>query len=282
MENNTLSRFTDAPDYAKFQQEILAFYRKKGRMFPWRTTDDPYAILVSEFMLQQTQTERVVEKYTNWLTAFPSIPALAAASFADVLAYWVGLGYNRRARFLHECAKTIAKQHGGVVPADPAALQKLSGIGPYTAAAVAAFAYNQPTVFIETNIRAVFIHCFFPQASAVGDKEILPHVQASLYKENPRMWYYALMDYGAELKKTVQNPNRKSRHYTRQSKFAGSVRQARGAVVRSLTMHPNQTYAELLAHTQIEEKLFTQGLTALLKEGFIAENSGIYAIGTPT
>lgn len=279
MENDSLSRPADAHDYAAFQREILSFYRQQGRSFPWRTTDDPYAILVSEFMLQQTQTERVVEKYENWLSAFPTVHALSAASFSDVLACWVGLGYNRRARFLHECAKKIASQHGGVVPADPRALQMLSGIGPYTASAVAAFAYNQPTVFIETNIRAVFIHRFFPQASSVSDAEILPHVRASLYKEDPRMWYYALMDYGAELKKSVENPNRKSRHYTRQSKFVGSVRQARGAVVRALAHHPNQTYAELFTHTQTEAKLFEQGLKALLKEGLVAERDGIYTIG---
>ena len=266
------------PNYADFQQAMLAYYAAHGRSFPWRTTNDPYAILVSEFMLQQTQTERVVEKYNRWLEVFPTIHDLAAASLVQVLEQWVGLGYNRRARFLHQCAQTIVNRYGGVVPDTPETLATLSGIGPYTAAAISTFAYNKPNAFIETNIRAVFIFFFFKDRVDIRDKEIFPHIEASLYTENPRLWYYALMDYGAELKKKTVNPNRKSRHYTKQSKFEGSVRQARGAVIRTLTERKTQEYKALYANTQMEKLLFDKALEGLIREGFVAEEDGCYSI----
>lgn len=265
-------------DIAEFQNEIWSFYREKGRIFPWRETSDPYAVLVSEFMLQQTQTERVIGKYAQWLKTFPSVQELALSSFAKALELWVGLGYNRRARFLHEAAKTIVRDYGGRVPSEPSVLQTLPGVGAYTAAAVAAFAYNKPTVFIETNIRALFIHFFFPERIDVSDKEIFPVVEATLDEQNPRLWYYALMDYGAALKKRVSNPNRQSRHYTKQSKFEGSVRQTRGALLRTLTANTAQTYAELALYAGSDSELFDKALTALIREGLVAERGGKYVI----
>lgn len=266
------------PSYAEFQKTVLDYYHEHGRSFPWRITNDPYAILVSEFMLQQTQTERVIEKYNRWLEVFPSADALAQASLVQALEYWVGLGYNRRARFLHQCAQLIVSKHGGIIPQEPAVLQTLPGIGPYTAAAISTFAYNKPNVFIETNIRAVFIFFFFKDRTDISDKEIFPHIQASLYAENPRLWYYALMDYGAELKKRIVNPNRKSKHYAKQSKFEGSVRQARGAVIRTLTACGRQGYTELYRNSQSERLLFDQALAGLIREGFVAEEDGCYSI----
>lgn len=264
--------------YTDFQRTILEYYEKHGRSFPWRITDDPYAIMVSEFMLQQTQTDRVAEKYLRWLEVFPSITDLAAASLVQVLEQWVGLGYNRRARFLHRCAQIITEEYGGVVPQAPAVLQTLPGIGPYTAAAVSTFAYNKPNAFIETNIRAVFIFFFFQDQTEVSDKEIFPLIEAAVYTENPRLWYYALMDYGAELKKKTVNPNRKSKHYTKQSKFEGSVRQARGAIIRNLTAQEGQPYYDLYTGTQTEKILFDKALTDLIREGFVAEKEGAYFI----
>ena len=176
------------PTYIDFQTTILRYYEEHGRSFPWRVTDDPYAILVSEFMLQQTQTERVTEKYNRWLEVFPTAGDLAAAPLVQVLECWVGLGYNRRANFLHQCAKSIVADYGGIVPEDPAVLQTLSGIGPYTAAAISTFAYNRPNVFIETNIRAVFIFFFFKDKTDISDRDIFPVIEAALYKENPRLW----------------------------------------------------------------------------------------------
>ncbi len=269
---------TYSKDFTEFQNTVLSFYRQNGRSFPWRTTRDPYAILVSEFMLQQTQTERVIEKYGQWMAAFPSVQELAAASFIKVLELWVGLGYNRRARFLHECAKKITEEYGGIVPSAPVLLQTLPGIGAYTAAAVAAFAYDRPEVFIETNIRSVFIHFFFADRTGISDKEIFPLVQASLYEKKPRLWYYALMDYGAALKKRYGNLNRQSRHYAKQSKFEGSVRQVRGSLIRALTAQPAQTYEELAQYVQTGSNLFGKALTALMREGFVSERDGVYTI----
>ncbi|MGP1575960.1 MAG: A/G-specific adenine glycosylase [Treponema sp.] len=266
--------------YSEFQQTILEYYHLHGREFPWRVTDDPYAVLVSEFMLQQTQTERVVEKYNRWLDVFPTVQSLAASSLAEVLEQWVGLGYNRRARFLHQCAQHICSEHQGIVPREPAVLQTLPGIGAYTAAAVSTFSYNLPHVFIETNIRAVFIFFFFKDRMEIPDKEIFPLIESSLYTDNPRLWYYALMDYGAELKKKVVNPNRKSKHYTKQSKFEGSVRQARGAVIRSLTDAGAQRYEDLLLYAEADKDLFEKALSSLIQEGFVAEKNGIYTIGS--
>lgn len=265
-------------DYTAFQKTLLTYYAAHGRTLPWRTTYDPYAILVSEFMLQQTQTERAAEKYTHWLTIFPTVQDLAQASFMQVLEQWVGLGYNRRARFLHQCAQAIVEKYSGIVPCCPETLQTLPGIGSYTAAAVSTFAYNKPNVFIETNIRAVFIFFFFKHRTSVSDKEILPHIQASLYTDNPRLWYYALMDYGAALKKKIVNPNRKSSHYTKQSRFEGSVRQARGAVIRSLTAHEAQEYTALYDAVQAERLLFDKALKSLIREGFVCEKNGVYSI----
>jgi len=270
------------PTYTDFQTTILRYYEEHGRSFPWRVTDDPYAILVSEFMLQQTQTERVTEKYNRWLEVFPTAGDLAAAPLIQVLECWVGLGYNRRANFLHQCAKSIVADYGGIVPEDPAVLQTLSGIGPYTAAAISTFAYNRPNVFIETNIRAVFIFFFFKDKTDISDRDIFPVIEAALYKENPRLWYYALMDYGAELKKKVVNPNRKSKHYTKQSKFEGSVRQVRGALVRSLTAQTVQSYEQLYDNAHADKELFDKALAALLKEGLVAEKEETYCISPAT
>ncbi len=234
-----------APSVIEFQKTILNHYDEKGRVFPWRQTVDPYKILVSEIMLQQTQTERVVQKYLDWLNMFPSVHHLAKASLVDVLSMWSGLGYNRRARFLQNSAieiSRIIKKEGKPFPSSPKELEMLPGIGPYTARAVSTFAFNNPEVFIETNIRSVFLFFFFEDrlkdvenTEPIHDNEIFPLIEKTLYTEDPRKWYYALMDYGSELKKVVKNPNRISKHYTKQSKFEGSVRQARGAILRQLT-----------------------------------------------
>ncbi len=217
-----------------FQRKVLAYYDQSQRSFPWRVTTNPYHILVSEFMLQQTQTARVVEKYESFIQTFPTLIALAKASFQDVLSYWHGLGYNRRARYLQETARIIMEQYNGIVPKDPDELQKLPGIGPYTASAISTFSYDIPNVFIETNIRSAFIHEFFPKKENVTDKEVLEIAEKSLLKDIPRIWYYALMDYGAMIKQTYGNPNHRSSTYTKQSPFEGSLRQKRGAIIKLL------------------------------------------------
>jgi A/G-specific adenine glycosylase len=261
-----------------FRSVILEHYRTAGRRFPWRETRNPYHILVSEMMLQQTQTDRVVPKYLEWLSVFPTPESLAETPFSEVLDHWVGLGYNRRARFLQETCKAITHDYGGLFPETPELLVKLPGIGPYTASAVSTFAFGKANAFIETNIRAVYIFFFFPEREAVSDAEIMKLVEQTVDGSDPRSWYYALMDYGAVLKKTVKNPNRKSSHYSKQSRFEGSVRQARGAIVRALGEGHKATLAEIAAESSIEYERLEIAAGKLVAEGLIAENDGRYGI----
>jgi A/G-specific adenine glycosylase len=186
-------------------------------------------------MLQQTQVERVVDRYRHFLKAFPTVKALGEASLGAVLREWQGLGYNRRAKMLHACARRIMEDHNGRFPRTHAALVALPGIGHYTAAAVLAFAYNIPVPLIETNVRSVYIHHFFNDDTDIRDADIFTVVERTLDRDDPRTWYWALMDYGVHIKKTYGNPNSRSTHYVRQSSFTGSDRQIRGAILRSLT-----------------------------------------------
>lgn len=218
-----------------FKKAIWLYYSEHGRHFDWRGVDDPYKVFISEVMLQQTQTARVAIKYPLFIARFPTFAALAEASLKDVLHEWQGMGYNRRGMYLHKAAQTIMQKHAGILPNDPELLDELPGIGAATAASICAFAFNRPTVFIETNIRAVFLHHFFNGKENVHDKELMPLIEAAVDQDNPREWYYALMDYGVMLKKSLINPSRKSKHYTKQSKFEGSDRQIRGRILKILT-----------------------------------------------
>jgi A/G-specific adenine glycosylase len=217
-----------------FQRHVIEFYAAKGRHdMEWRHTSDPYKIVVSEIMLQQTQVPRVAVIFPKFIEEFPDFAALAKAEQTDVLAAWQGMGYNRRALNLQKLAGVIVNEYGGTVPEDPLVMKTLPGIGPATSCSIAAFAFNRPVVFIETNIRRVFIHYFFEDDQIVDDSELLPLVAAML-PENAREWYWALMDLGTALKASVQNPNQRSRHYTKQKTFEGSDRQIRGSVLKKM------------------------------------------------
>ncbi len=218
----------------KFQKTILGFYKEHGRThLPWRTDNSPYRVLVSEIMLQQTQVDRVITKFNNFMKVAPTIQKLAKLSQTDVLKLWQGLGYNSRALRLHKVAQIIVKDYKGKIPQEKEVLLTLPGIGPYTASAVRVFAYNLPDTFIETNIRRVFIHEFFKKKTNIHDKEILSLIERTLHKKNPRIWYEALMDYGSTLPKLLKhNPNKNSKHYAKQSKFSGSDRELRGKILR--------------------------------------------------
>lgn len=255
---------------------IWEFYKNQGRYFAWRSTDaEPYHILISEVMLQQTQTFRVEQKYDEFLSAFPSVQALADAQLADVLQVWQGLGYNRRAKMLHEASRIVVHEYAGNLPADPEHLDALPGIGKATAASICAFAFNMPTVFIETNIRAVFIHHFFPDQTMIQDEAILPLVELTLDRTNPREWYYALMDYGVMLKKQAKNPARKSAHYTKQSRFEGSDRQVRGALIRLLLKKKRATLEECECALSIEQARIDRIAKQLIAEKLLVQ-SGCY------
>ncbi len=262
----------------EFHQHIYAFYAENKRSFAWRYTDNPYYVFISEIMLQQTQTDRVCNKFESFLEQFPTLFDLSDASLSEVLTAWQGLGYNRRAKFLHQTAQLICSLYNGTIPKDPIILKQLPGIGAYTSCSIATFAYNIPTVFIETNIRAVFIHHFFNNQTNIHDKELFPFIEKYLDTNNPRSWYYALMDYGAFLKKQTTNPNRKSIHYTIQSKFEGSDRQIRGAIIRTLTQRKKLNHDDLLSFLKTNPQRTINILKKLLNEGLIQKNQDFYTL----
>lgn len=298
---------------------FVEFVAKKGRELyrdlPWRRTYDPYAIWISEVMLQQTQVSRVDGRWQRWLERFPTVDALAAAAPSDVLEEWQGLGYNRRALSVHRAAQAISEA-GGVFPQDPKELVKLPGIGPATAAGIRAFAFNLHGVYLETNVRTVFLHELYPQAEGVPDSELVPLVELTCPASvtdaadvadavaavtdavvdtaaesdetglTPRSWYYALLDYGAYLKKTIPNPSRRSKSHVKQSRFEGSHRQKRAELLRVLlahkdeggavfeTLHQELCQIEVNAGRETLDEQVTLGLLEeLAKEGFCQKNN---------
>lgn len=253
-----------------FRETVWEHYRRHGRSFPWRKNKTAYRVLVSEIMLQQTQADRVVPYYEHFMQRFPDIRSLSRARLSTVLKLWQGLGYNRRAKMLHECAKTVVRERKGKLPTDEHELMSLPGIGPYTAAAVAAFAGNRPAVVIETNIRSVYIHHFFRDREGVTDREIIPVVEATVDRENPRDWYQALMDYGAWLKRQGVNPSRRSAHYTRQAPLKGSNREVRGAIIRMLTQEKRLSASLLPERTKLAPSRVERALRQLVSEGLVA------------
>lgn len=228
-------------------------------------------------MLQQTQVARVREKYPEFLKAFPNVRALAEAPLSRVLTVWQGMGYNRRARFLRDAAQMILREHSGRIPKTERELRALPGVGHYTANAVMTFAWNEPRVFIETNIRRIFIHHFFNDRRDVHDNEIMPLVEQTLDHKDPREWYYALMDYGAHLPKVARiNPNIKSEHYTKQSTFKGSLRELRGKIIRALTTKPHSLVA--LKKSCDNNPRTKEALVALAKDELIVHEKRTYRL----
>lgn len=256
------------PSSKQFQKIILDHYSEHGRVLPWRKTSDPYAIVVSEIMLQQTQAERVVPKYEKFLANFPTFAALAIAPLPTVLKAWQGLGYNRRAINLQRLAKEVAEKYNGVLPDDPELVDELPGIGKATAGSIVTYSYNKVAPFIETNVRAVYIHFFFPNRDDVHDNELWPIVAKTVDTTNPRRWYNALMDYGVKLKKEHRNPSRKSKHHIRQSKFEGSNRQLRGKIVKLLLENPEFSSDEVSIALDAPFELVEKNMIQLAKEGF--------------
>jgi len=253
----------------KFQTTVWNFYRAHRRTMPWRIEPTPYYVVVSELMLQQTQVVRVQSKFVGFIRRFPTIEALAGAPLADVLGAWSGLGYNRRAKFLWQTAQAVVQDYGGQVPRTQQDLVSLPGIGQNTAGAILAYAYNEPAVFIETNIRTVFIHHFFnDHPGVVSDAELHALVALALPIENPREWYWALMDYGTELKSTVGSQLERAKHYRPQSIFKGSRRQVRGQVIKLLVEQRSMPVDEI--KLLIPDLRLQEVCDELVAEGMIA------------
>lgn len=261
-----------------FKKQVNEFYQANKRNLLWRETINPYWVVVSEIMLQQTQVTRVIEKFPLFIEAFPTCDALANASLEEVLRTWQGMGYNRRGKYLREIAKLIVDEHSGVVPKDPTVLETFPGIGPATARSIVVYTYNVPEAFIETNVRRVYIHHFFQGEESVTDADILPIVTETMDQHNPREWFYALMDYGTHLGRTVPNPNRKSKHYAKQSKFEGSNRQIRGAVLRTLLQNGPTDTQNLQSRLGFENARLYNVLKQLTAEGIVAEDNGVYKV----
>jgi A/G-specific adenine glycosylase len=265
-----LARYGCGPSAVrKFRDLVYHNYNRYGRELPWRKTRDPYHILVSEIMLQQTQVDRVVSKYTEFISAFPGFADLADASVQDILNVWQGMGYNRRVLYLKRIADTVMDSCNGTLPCSPGELVKLPGIGKATAASIAAFAFNRPVIFIETNIRSVFIHYFFNDSCNVSDYELLPFLEKTLDRTNPCTWYNALMDLGTRLKAVHGNPSRRSRHHQVQRKFEGSRRQLRGKILKVLTRKQSLSRSALATQTGIPPAQLQDIITELEKEGFL-------------
>lgn len=245
---------------------------------PWRKTKDPYKILVSELMLQQTQVQRVIPKYKLFLKQFPNMQVLAAAPLGEVLRAWQGLGYNRRAKFLHHLAQEVVKNYQGKLPRTESELVGLPGIGKATAAALMAFAYNKTTTYLETNVRSVFLHHFFENRQGVSDVELVPLIADAAEGQDPRTWNWALLDYGVYVKTTYGNPNKQSKHYTKQGKFEGSDRQVRGAILRLLG-NGGMKDSELIIELGLEVERARKIVARLLKENLISRRRGYLYLG---
>lgn len=263
----------DAQSLTAFKRKVRAYYQVHGRhALPWRKTHDPYRILVSEVMLQQTQVERVIPYYEAWMKHFPNVKALAKAPLSEALRLWQGLGYNRRAKMLHEAGKALAKLPE--FPRTPQALEQLPGIGPYTARAVMAFAFNTDVVLIETNIRTVITHHFFPKKKVVHDRDIERILELVRPQGQAREWYAALMDYGAHLKRSGVRLNTRAKGYVKQKAFTGSMREARGTLLKALMREPleRKTLVSLLGPSRRAQMRLA--LSAMKKEGMVALKTG--------
>jgi A/G-specific adenine glycosylase len=279
-----------ASQIQRFRKIVWSYWEKEGRHgLPWRQpsnrgqTHDPYKVLVSEMMLQQTQVDRVIPFYKNFLKKFPNVRALAKAPLREVLIAWQGLGYNRRAKMLHSTAKEVVEKYKGKFPESVEELESLPGIGHYTSRAIAAFAYNQPGVFIETNLRTVITHHFFADQDQVDDTEILKILSKAYPKptaeRGSREWYAALMDYGSYLKRSGVRINSKSKTYTKQSKFAGSDREARGAILKALSEGPITRVRILRLLGLTRKTQLDAQLKKLMSEKLITKARKYYTLG---
>lgn len=265
----------------EFREQVWTYYHDHARSdLPWRNNTDAYAILVSELMLQQTQVARVIPKFNHFLKLFPDVRTLATAPLADALVAWSGLGYNRRAKFLHQSACIITHKYAGVVPTTQRRLEALPGIGPNTAGAIMAYAYNQPAIFVETNIRSVYFHHFYKDSAelkSVPDAEIRDLLSQTLDLDSPREWYWALMDYGTYLKGQTGGYLRLSRHYAKQSVFKGSLREMRGKILKILNEGPMYE-VDLALTSGREDARFPVALQALVGEGLVVRAGGLISL----
>ena len=268
---------------ARSRRALFAWYEPRRRAYPWRATRDPYRILVSEVMLQQTQASRVVSVYRDFIRSFPSVRALAHASRRDVVSAWGGLGYNRRAIALANAARRVVEEHGGRIPTDPTAMCSLPGVGPYTSAAVASIAFGEPVAAIDTNVRRIVSRVFDGTDDATPAR-VRELADAWLDLSDPGGWNQALMDLGREVCRprprcgvcplgpscrSVALGVEPSPPRPRPEPFEGSMRQVRGAVVRALRDRPSATIAALAEITGLDAERVAEAVRRMTDEGLL-------------
>ena len=261
----------------EFQRLLAQKGEELYRSMPWREDTRAYYVLVSELMLQQTQVPRVVPKFEAFIERFPDERTLAKASLADVLRMWQGLGYNRRAKFLHEAAKMIVEEFGGVFPQNQADILRLPGVGKNTAGAIRAYVFNMPSIFVETNVRTVYIHHFFADNFAVDDKEIIELLEDTIDRKQPRQFYQNLMDYGSWLKAQGVRNISQSRHYKKQSPLKGSVREVRGQIIKALSA--GSMNSDALRSVIGADERFDAALAGLLHDKLVSDAAGLLQLG---
>lgn len=255
---------------------LETLHQKGGELYrdmPWRRDTRPYYVLVSELMLQQTQVDRVVPKFNAFIDRFPDISSLANASLSDVITLWSGLGYNRRAKFLYESAKRVLLEYEGLIPDTKAELLTLPGVGEGTAGAILVYAFNNPTIFVETNVRSVYLHHFFLDGEKVSDAQITTYIEQTIDKEHPREFYWALMDYGSWLKKRGVGHITQSKQYIKQSQLKGSVREVRGIIVR-LLVGVDMTVEEIMYALNNDTRV-NPAINGLIQDGLIEQTGEI-------
>lgn len=275
----------------RFHQIVFAWFRAHERQMAWRETFDPYEILVSEVMLQQTQVDRVRTKYDEFLARFPDVHALAVAPLSEVLTLWSGLGYNRRARYLQDCAKVVVAKYGGVFPQTYEELVALPGIGRSTAGALLAFSFGEETPMIDTNIRRILTRVFFARAKTPpSDKELYNFACAIIPRGKGRVWNYALLDIGATLCTArghhddcplvplhgkvadVMKPRKAET-------FHGSARFWRGKIMRALIAHGDMSLAALAKEIDLPKEEAAVHVDALSRDGLIHRLRGRVMLG---
>lgn len=231
-------------------------------------------------MLQQTQVDRVIPYFKAWKKQYPTVASLARAPLRDVLVLWQGLGYARRAKMLHEASKVIMERHKGRLPRSVQELQALPGVGSYTARAIAAFAYNQDVMLVETNIRTAIIHHFYAEDDQISDVAVEGVLQRMLPEGSARDWYAALMDYGSHLKRSGVRLNAKSKGYTRQKAFKGSLRELRGGVLRMLVDGALSKQKLMGGVSTVQKEEMRKVLASLEQEGFIERRGSHFALAS--
>lgn len=276
----------------------MRWFGRRGRDLPWRRTRDPWKVLVSEIMLQQTQVDRVIPKYEAFLAKWPTASAFASARLGEALAAWSGLGYNRRCKHLHLAAKEIVAVHGGVTPVEVGALLSLPGIGPYTSRAVASFSANADVILWDTNVRRIALRYFFGGEFAhrvPNDERLHAVLEAAFPKGRSRDWHNALMDFGSAscvgrsplcaacpLRHSCAAASRFLRGHAPkqllvkpQARFEGSQRQARGAILRALASAGKKGLSLDALQTELGNHEAETVVEALAKEGMVVRNGAV-------